>query len=532
MLKAKTPLLVGLLMIAGAVGFVFAFGSLDQGIDEEDTYPLYAYFEDATGLVPNSQIKLSGIEVGRLGDIGLDPDNPSLAKVELRMRKDITLRKGVLDPDTGVWVNGATAVRHQASLIGDYYVGLTPGIDGPALAPGDHIQNVTSQSGLSSVIKNLERSTAAIFPKLDAITDDIKSISGGLRESLGAEHAVTDLKQIREDVKTTTENVALLTHELRGFFKESIYPRGDDIGAIAKNVAHTAATINAATARTVDSLDRIVARLDRASADISGFVSDQTAPAAVAKPGTVSKAIAGLDKNLALLEGSLESVRSVAANIEQGKGTVGRLLNDDKLVTDIERVVSDVQGVTSTFARTQLKVQFRSEYFVQSKGYKSFVDFSLHPAPDKYYLLQLIDDPTGKVNVTRRVTASNDPLAPPVLVEDISETTSELKISAQMAKRWHLLTFRYGVMESTGGLGLDADLLDDSLNFKLDVFEFGRDEFPRVRALAQWEFLTHFFLSAGVDDLLNADSRDYFLGIGVRFYDDDLKAILPIAPMP
>ncbi len=531
MLKAKTPLLVGLLMIAGAAGFMFSFGSLDQGIDTEDTYPVYALFDDATGLVPNSRIKLSGIEIGSLGEIGLDPDHPGLARVELRLRNDIVLRRGKQDPETGAWINGATAVRHQASLIGDYYVGLTPGLEGPKIAAGERIENVVSRSGLSSVIKNLENSTASIFPKLDAITEDIKSITGGLRESLGEENAVTDMRQIRADVKQTTENVAALTGELRSFLKEAVYPRGDDLGAITGNVARTTATIQTATARTVEALDRIVARLDRASADIGGFVSDQTAPAEGAKPGTVSKAIASLDKNLALLEGSLESVRSVAANIEQGKGTVGRLLSDDKLITDVERVVADVQDLTSTLTSTRVKVQFRADYFFNSGGYKSTVDFSLHPTPDKYYLIQLIDDPLGRVTTSRRVTTSNDPRVPPVLVEDVVETTSQFKITAQMAKRWHFLTFRYGVMESTGGLGLDADLLDEAMNSKLDVFDFGRDEYPRLRLLGKWEFLTHFFISAGVDDLLNAGSRDYFVGLGVRFDDDDLKTILPLAPL-
>ena len=208
------------------------------------------------------------------------------------------------------------------------------------------------------------------------------------------------------------------------------------------------------------------------------------------------------------------------------------MLTDDKLITDIERVIGDVEDFTSTFSRTQVKVQFRTDYYVGRSAYKSTIDFALHPGPDKYYLLQLVDDPIGKATRKLRVTQTNDPRLPPILVEEITETSSDFKITAQFAKRFHFMTFRYGVMESTGGVGIDADLLEDSLNFKLDIFEFGRDQFPRLRLLAQWEFLSHFFLSAGIDDMLNPSSRDWFVGLGIRFVDEDLKGVAPLVPIP
>jgi phospholipid/cholesterol/gamma-HCH transport system substrate-binding protein len=240
--------------------------------------------------------------------------------------------------------------------------------------------------------------------------------------------------------------------------------------------------------------------------------------------------MSGIEKDMQLVHGSLENIRKVTENLEQGRGTIGRLLTDDKLINDVERVVSQVEDFTSTISRTQIKVAFRADYFVGRGAFKSIIDFALQPSPDKYYLLQLVDDPLGKSSRRLRVTTTNDPRVPPVLVEEVSETRDSFKITAQFAKRFHFLTFRYGVMESTGGLGLDADLLSDTLNFKLDLFDLGRDEFPRLRILGQWEFLKHFFVSAGIDDLLNGGSRDWFIGLGVRFVDEDLKGVMPFVP--
>ncbi len=532
MLKAKTPLLVGLMVLAAIGAFIFTFGTLDRGMDMDEAYTVYARFDDASGLAPGSRITLAGIEVGVLGTPELAPDDPTMARVPLIIRKDVVLKKGIWSEAKKTWVNGAAAIRRQSSLIGDYDVALSPGLDGEVIPPGGEIPNVTGEVGLPAVIKTLEDSSAVIFPALERISDDIESITGSLREAIGDEEGTKTLEKIRGDVEKTTDNVQKLTAEMRNFLSQRIYPRGDNLERILENLERTSSELARASVSSTERLDQILERVERVTVSIGKFVDEQTAAPEDAKDGTIAKTLAGLDKSMALIEGSLENIRAVTENLEQGRGTVGRLLTDDKLINDIERVIGDVEGFTSTFSRTQIKVQFRADYYVGRSAYKSTVDFALHPGPDKYYLFQLIDDPIGKATRRLRVTTSNDPRLPPVLVEEISETSGDFKFSAQFAKRFHFLTFRYGITESTGGLGIDADLLDDALSFKLDAFEFGRDEYPRLRLMAQWEFLSHFFLSAGIDDMLNAPARDWFVGLGIRFVDEDIKGVLPFTPSP
>jgi phospholipid/cholesterol/gamma-HCH transport system substrate-binding protein len=220
----------------------------------------------------------------------------------------------------------------------------------------------------------------------------------------------------------------------------------------------------------------------------------------------------------------------VTSKIDSGQGTIGRLVNDDGLVRRLEGLVDGVNDFTSRYARLQVEVDFRSEYLFGQSSMKHYVSMRLRPRPDKYYFFQVVDDPRGKVSVGQRVTTSNDPNLPPVLAEEIVETSSGLKFTAQFAKRWHFLTFRYGIMESTGGWGIDLDLLEDALRFKLDIFDFSFQSLPRVRLLAAWEFVRHVYISAGIDDMLNADERDYFFGVGATFTDADLKSALPLLP--
>ncbi len=531
MMKKRTPLLVGLLLIIGAFAFIYAFGRLDTGIGRDDAYPVYAVFDDATGLVENSRIMISGIPVGQITSIRLDPDDQTKARVWMLVDKKVKLYEGVLDPATGVWVNGATASRLQASLLGDYYIALTPGVAGEVIQPNGQIRNTVTESGLGAIMNQLEESSETIFPKLEKITDDISAITGSLRTAIGDEAGAAALRQIRDDVASTARNIATASGELREFMRSDIYPRGDDIKVIVDNVRDTTGSLRSSAGKVDRKLDRILNNVDTMTADLRRFIGEQTASGDERRPGTLAEVLNKADQNLATLQGSLDNVQSITRKIDAGEGTVGRLINDDRLVEGVEQVVEDIGDITSRISQLQVDLEFRSEYLFGQNALKHYINVRLRPRPDKYYFLQLVDDPRGRVRSSLRVTQTNDPTKPPVLVEDVTTTSDELKFTAQFAKRWHFLTFRYGIMESTGGWGVDLDLLEDALRFKLDVFQFGIERLPRVRILAAYDFAKNLYLAAGLDDILNGDSRDYFIGLGAHWTDSDIKAVLPFAPL-
>ena len=92
-------------------------------------------------------------------------------------------------------------------------------------------------------------------------------------------------------------------------------------------------------------------------------------------------------------------------------------------------------------------------------------------------------------------------------------------------------------------MGVDFNLWRDQLAIRTDVFDFAnqRLKWPRVRTSLQFTFLQHLYLNAGVDDIFNRPvysqldnrvlaGRDFFLGAGIVFTDDDLKAVVPFVP--
>jgi len=121
----------------------------------------------------------------------------------------------------------------------------------------------------------------------------------------------------------------------------------------------------------------------------------------------------------------------------------------------------------------------------------------------------------------------------------------------QFAKRFNWLTLRYGIKESTGGVGADIEgqWWNHDLKFSADVYDATWDTYPRVKLTAAYELFRHLYILGGIDDALNkpqnlavinGDSpvpteldtlrfgRDYFLGAMLRFNDEDLAALLTV----
>jgi phospholipid/cholesterol/gamma-HCH transport system substrate-binding protein len=114
-----------------------------------------------------------------------------------------------------------------------------------------------------------------------------------------------------------------------------------------------------------------------------------------------------------------------------------------------------------------------------------------------------------------------------------------------MAKRYGPVSGRFGILENTGGFGLKLHTLNDSLTVSADAYEFANPlkDHPRIKIYADYRFLDHLLITAGADDLVNAphvdpnnttritSGRDYFVGAGVYFTDDDIKLLIAALPI-
>ena len=492
MKKLLTPLRVGLLTLVGLGAFIFLFGNVKEGIDEGSGYTVHAIFDDASGLLAKSRVQVAGINIGQIEAIELAGEK---AKVTIRVTIPL--------------YQDAAVIKKQASMLGDYYLSLIPGRKKPRLQDGDRIPKVIADAGVG-----------AIFNELQDITEDIREVTRSIRAVVGGEKGERMLQSLVENLAETT--VAIRASVSRN--EEAVDRTLSNLERITSDLAEVTGPggrrITQILAETHEIVHQINEVVGQSKAEVGESVSSFRA------------ALTRLNSNLEELEGTLGHVRSIAGKVDGGQGTLGRLVNDDHLHREVDGLVTDVGDFVSSLSGLQTIVGLRTEYSFLGNSMKHYVSLRLQPKADKYYLFELIDDPRGRTSVTQRTRRTNDPGQPSLVQEELVETTDSLKVSVQLAKKYHFLTGRFGIIEGSGGVGGDISLLKDNLEIAMDIFDFGLDLNPRFKMWFSYQFFSHLYVTGGMDDTLNPQNRDYFIGAAIRFTDEDLKALLTAAPLP
>jgi phospholipid/cholesterol/gamma-HCH transport system substrate-binding protein len=245
--------------------------------------------------------------------------------------------------------------------------------------------------------------------------------------------------------------------------------------------------------------------------------------------GDIRDTIERIDQSSKSLQSALEHIDSISGRIDRGEGTIGKLTKDDQLVNEVQGVAEGVNDYVQNISRLQTIVGLRADYNFLANTIKSYVSLRLQPSEDKYYLIELINDPRGLTSISDTTTDTTDTTKPAHYRTINTTTTDSFRFSLQFAKRMGPFTGRFGIKESTGGTGVDIHLLQDRFEIVNDLFGFSEEVQPRYRVYISYEFLTHLWINGGVDFLFSPTLRDYFLGLELRFNDEDLKTILPFS---
>ena len=130
------------LLLALASLLVLALASTNGRFDlgGGGSYPLKARFTNIGQLRLAAPVKIGGVTIGRVAKIDLDP-----VKLDSMLVLDIDSRYHDLPGDT-------SASILSAGLLGESYVGLSPGGDPESLKPGDEIAYTTPSVDLIQMV--------------------------------------------------------------------------------------------------------------------------------------------------------------------------------------------------------------------------------------------------------------------------------------------------------------------------------------------------------------------------------------------
>ena len=140
MKNTKLELAVGIFVLLGLAAVTYLTVKLGtKSLLSGDTYLLEARFANAGGIHDGCSVLLSGVTMGRVEGVRMDPSDYS-AIVTMRLRSELKLP------------GDSMASVKSSGLIGDKYVALSPGADEVFLKPGERITLTESAVDLESLI--------------------------------------------------------------------------------------------------------------------------------------------------------------------------------------------------------------------------------------------------------------------------------------------------------------------------------------------------------------------------------------------
>ncbi len=232
---------------------------------------------------------------------------------------------------------------------------------------------------------------------------------------------------------------------------------------------------------------------------------------------------------------SLDSIKSIAGRINKGEGSIGKLINDPQVADQLVRALNSIVEFLDRARRTEVIVDLNSNYLTGVKKTKTYFNVKIMPRSSYGYLVGMVQDPGGRKTKETTVTTIGGIPQPPVEVERTQKSAYEFNV--QFIRKIYYTTFRLGLFENTGGVGIDQQIWPDVFSITGEAYEFGRDEEnARVRLLGRLNVFDLFYIQGGYDDLAakSAKTRDdsLFVGLGLEFNDNDLKNFLVFLGFP
>lgn len=138
MKRSVTETVLGGLVIAVAASFL-AFSVNTAKVGKVGGYELSAKFSGIGGLAVGDDVLISGVKVGSVTGVTLDPDT-YLAQVSMSIKESIAL-----PTDTAALIS-------SESLLGGKYMALEPGAEEDILKPGGLIQYTQAPQNLEQLL--------------------------------------------------------------------------------------------------------------------------------------------------------------------------------------------------------------------------------------------------------------------------------------------------------------------------------------------------------------------------------------------
>lgn len=310
-MKRSNEAMVGVVIVASLIlitaGTLWLQGATLRGAETEIT----AAFDNVGLIRPGNAVKLRGVRIGRIQEIRVDPSG-RFVRVHMRVDEDIPMP------------SDAVAILAPESLFGDWQVEIVPRDRFP-----EHRYHRPERP------EDLPGYSIPDISQLTATADRISADIEILTERVG----IAFSEETARNVASLIENVQEVTEQL----SELVTQQADAFAGVTDEVRDVARELGSAAAGASQSFERINETLARE--ELTRTLEDLVVITANLRTFTAGLEDTSADvRRLAVrADSAFQRVEGVMAALEAGEGSLGRLLQDPTVATEMEGTLQELQ---------------------------------------------------------------------------------------------------------------------------------------------------------------------------------------------
>ncbi len=273
-LKLSREIKTGLIVILGIVCVVFGYSFLKSSSYFSDELRLFAIYDDVGGLQVGTAVSINGKPVGAVNSIKFKDKSGKLL-VGFTVNRELSFSKK------------STVELYDTGLIGGKGLRVNPIFDGEPVADNDFLETTTK----ASLTEVADRKISPILEKFESALSGADSVLFNVNEVLD--------EKAKKDLRRSIGDLSVLMSELK-----------ESSGSLNKLLKNNEQKLNTS----LTNFEKLSANFAQLSESLNN---------------------AGLGETLSQLNGTMANLNKMMSKIEQGNGTMGKLMKDEALYDNL-----------------------------------------------------------------------------------------------------------------------------------------------------------------------------------------------------
>ncbi|XMO86363.1 MlaD family protein [Algibacter sp. AS12] len=289
-MKITREVKTGVLVLLGIILLYYGFNYLKGRDLFNSSLTFYTEYENVEGLVPSTPVTINGLAVGQVTKIGFKGDGSGKLLIELLVDSDFKFSKN------------SRAELYETGLIGGKAIAIVPAFDGAETATNNTVLEGTIKAGLTELVNQ----------RLTPLQEKIEIMM------VGADSLLSNINDIFDE-----KTKAHLQTSIAG------------LSSTIDSFKSTSNSLNQLMLANEAKIDAVLTNAEKATSDLTKI------------SGSLSQS--DLGQTVKNLESTLANFNTLLADLEQGKGTMGKLLKDDQLYNNLEGATSELEALLLDF---------------------------------------------------------------------------------------------------------------------------------------------------------------------------------------